>query len=167
MVAEIPGAVKVTIIHNAPGRPGMEHCDHKIPDLVSEFIWFRCDLKKQFFIRDTQHGYPWFVESQMIWFHDRLTHNIEPIEETCFSVRVDGKFSSWFRDYLARLGYFYDADLRKVMAGQARWASTPSRWPEVQAEKKDKTQVQESKTNLNGIKMDQECKFYSYMCAIK
>ena len=119
---------KITIIYNQPGVEGMEHVDHKFEDLVSEFVWFRCDTKKQFYVRDTEDGYPWFVDCQLIWFHDRLTHNISPIDEPCFSVRVDGKFSPWFRDYLLRAGYFYHQDFRHVLVRQASWANTATRW---------------------------------------
>lgn len=152
---------KITIIHNEPGVPGMEHVDHKFEDLVSEFVWFRCDRKKQFYVRDTVHSYPWYVDCNVIWFHDRLTHNISPIDEPCFSVRVDGKFSPWFRDYLLRVGYFFSEDFRLVLAQQIDWKDTSTRWEQTPDPPPDRAKKGEN-MSTNASLVD----YYKYVCAV-
>jgi hypothetical protein len=44
---------KVSIIISPANDEGVEHCDHSIDDLVSEFVWIRPPgSKKRFYVRD-------------------------------------------------------------------------------------------------------------------
>ena len=48
---------KVAIICNEAGYPGIEHVDHRIDALVSEFVWIRTQSsKKRFYVRDPATG---------------------------------------------------------------------------------------------------------------
>ena len=44
---------KIAILKNERGCRGVEHVDHRLPDLVSEFVWVRPAWStKQFFVKD-------------------------------------------------------------------------------------------------------------------
>ena len=99
---------KICIILNARNGTGQEHEDHKIPDLVSEFVWIRTKSStKRFYVRDDETGEKHFVDGSLAWFDDHLRHNIQPVDaDTQFSIRVDGRFTKKFRDYICAQNKF-------------------------------------------------------------
>ena len=107
---------KCCLIFNDPGDEGVEHADHNLDDLVSEFVWIRTkSSNKQFYVRDNETGEKCFAprEGPVVgWFDDHLVHNIETCVENkeprggCWSVRVDGRFKDSFRSVLVAQGVF-------------------------------------------------------------
>ncbi|GMH67931.1 hypothetical protein TrRE_jg487, partial [Triparma retinervis] len=48
---------KVALIFNKEGDEGVEHADHNLDDLVSEFVWIRTkSSNKQFYVKDGKTG---------------------------------------------------------------------------------------------------------------
>ena len=114
---------KVAVILNGRGDAGVEHADHALPDLVSEFAWVRPRTStKRFYVRDAageRHEVP--KDCRVLWFDDRLRHGIFPVDaDGQVSVRVDGRFSSSVRDLLRRAGAFADPRGGDVLASQVR-----------------------------------------------
>ena len=91
------------------------HRDHYIYKKCHEFVWFRTNLRKPFFMLDPRSGQKRYVESYTAWFDTvNQFHGADPVKGLSFSLRVDGSWSDEFRrlispmfmnDYLAdRLG---------------------------------------------------------------
>lgn len=97
------------------GTKGCEHVDHKFDDFVSEFVWIRTGVgpTKDFYVRDSA-GDKRYIEtdkdggkSAVVWFHDRHSHCAdENINEDCYSIRIDGVFTDYWRSYLCKVGVF-------------------------------------------------------------
>ena len=104
----------ICIILNEPNVEGSEHCDHMFDDIVSEFVWLRTENKKRFFVRDNQ-GNKHYINNNCIWFDDHFMHNITPISEPCFSIRIDGKFNDKFRNYIANQNKFKKSIFKQVL----------------------------------------------------
>ena len=107
---------RATLIFNYPNTPGVEHCDHKFDDIVTEFVWIRPNREKKFYIKNNDKKY--YVNNYCVWFDDHKTHNYTPVNELVFSIRVDGKFKPFFRDYIVRHGNFLKESYRKVLLAQ-------------------------------------------------
>ena len=117
---------KVAILVNEPGTRGVEHVDHRLPDLVSEMIWIRpAWSRKEFYIKDLclrKHVVPRDV--RVLFFDDHLPHGIHAVDgDGQVSLRVDGVFRPLFRAFVSRFGYFSDVDgggsLAAVLRAQA------------------------------------------------
>jgi hypothetical protein len=107
---------KVTIILSNAGDTGVEHCDHKFDDLVSEFVWLRTGVgpRKQFFVRDADGNKCYLKEKKIgdddgacVWFDDHHSHSYDPIDEACYSIRIDGVFTDAFRKHICSVGVFH------------------------------------------------------------
>jgi len=98
---------KISIICNQPNTKGVEHADIDFDDFVSEFLWIRTKSStKQFYVRDLQ-GNRHFVSGQVTFFDDHLLHGIEACDSpNQFSIRVDGRFRSEFRELLSEKATF-------------------------------------------------------------
>jgi hypothetical protein len=101
---------KIAIILNAPDEPAVEHCDHAIADLVSEFVWVRpAASTKRFFVRhpDTSERDFVLAGARVGWFDDSLRHCLDPNASMAqFSIRIDGRFTPRFRAHLCNQGVF-------------------------------------------------------------
>mmetsp|Transcript_13707 Transcript_13707/g.27325 ORF Transcript_13707/g.27325 Transcript_13707/m.27325 type:complete len:288 (+) Transcript_13707:225-1088(+) len=106
---------KVALIFNKVGDEGVEHADHELDDLVSEFVWIRTkSSNKQFYVVDNETGEKCFVPSsgaRVGWFDDHLRHNISPVTANedgggCWSLRIDGRFNEKFRKIIETEGFF-------------------------------------------------------------
>ena len=127
---------KVAIIVNKPNDVGVEHADHALDDLVSEFVWIRtASSKKRFYVKDqTPNETRHFVGVEgggatVGWFDDHFLHNIVPVDDPAqWSIRVDGKFTPKFRELLSSKGVFgkqvvaQEEDLGEGLAGVLRAA---------------------------------------------
>jgi hypothetical protein len=107
---------RTTLIFNYPNTPGVEHCDHRFNDIVSEFVWIRTSRKKKFYVKN--NGKKYYVDNYCVWFDDHKTHNYTPSDELVFSMRIDGKFKPFFRDYVSKHGNFNKQSYRKVLLNQ-------------------------------------------------
>ena len=119
---------KIAILKNERGCRGVEHVDHRLPDLVSEFVWVRPAWStKQFFVKDAclrKHVVPPSV--RVLWFDDHLPHGIHPVDaDAQVSIRVDGVFRPLFREYVCRFGMFGDVGFDGVSLAAVLWAQAP------------------------------------------
>ena len=104
----------ITIIINEKNEQGVEHLDHECKDWVSEFIWLRTNNKKLFYIKNKNKNKKFYVDGNMIWFDDMHCHNISPVDEQTFSIRVDGIFNNKMRNYIYKNGNFKYKSHREI-----------------------------------------------------
>lgn len=65
---------------------------------ATNFIWFRPNLYKNFFIYDAEQNIKHYVNNYFIHFHDLNWHGGDPTDRMTYSIRVDGKFTQTFKD---------------------------------------------------------------------
>lgn len=89
------------------------HRDHIRPNVCQEFIWFRTNFNKKFYVYHA--GVKKYISSYSAWFDTvNQFHGAEPAGELNFSIRVDGIFND---------------ELRKLIPKPTvNAASTPSLW---------------------------------------
>jgi hypothetical protein len=97
--------------------------------LCHEFIWFRTNLNKPFFMLDPRTGEKRTVRSHSAWFDTvNQYHGGEATGELAFSIRVDGVFSDDFRALIpfpatgraAAPALWADADMRQPRRAASR-----------------------------------------------
>ena len=93
------------------------HKDHDSEDLCHEFIWFRTNLEKPFYMLDPETGERLYVQSHSAWFDTvNQFHGADATGALSFSIRVDGIFSDEFR---AQIPF----PMRDRAAAPALWAA--------------------------------------------
>ena len=106
---------RTMIIYDDVARPVTAHRDHIETDICHEFIWFRTNLKKPFYVLNHKTNEKRYVESYSAWFDSvNQYHGGDGAEGLSFSIRVDGKFTDEFR--------------AKIPKPEINLASTPSYW---------------------------------------
>jgi hypothetical protein len=91
------------------------HRDHIETELCHEFLWFRTNTKKPFFMLNQKTGEKKYVEGYSAWFDSvNQFHGSDAYDGLSFSIRVDGKFTDEFRDSIPKPEF--------------NLASTPSYW---------------------------------------
>ncbi|HEV2801657.1 MAG TPA: hypothetical protein VGW12_14380 [Pyrinomonadaceae bacterium] len=106
---------RMLIMYDDVQRPVPAHRDHTEQDLCHEFIWFRTNLRKPFFMLNHETGEKQYVESYSAWFDSvNQFHGTDPGEGITFSIRVDGIFSDEFR--------------KRIPVPATNVASTPALW---------------------------------------
>ena len=106
---------RMLIIYDEQGRAVTAHRDHDSPELCHEFIWFRTNLDKPFFMLNPVTGERLDVRSHAAWFDTvNQYHGADSTGGLAWSIRVDGVFSDAFR--------------AKMPVPTARHSSTPARW---------------------------------------
>ncbi|MFL6537751.1 MAG: hypothetical protein ACJ8JD_06175 [Chthoniobacterales bacterium] len=116
-IATLPFAStgRMLIMYDAEGRAVTAHRDHVSYDLCHEFIWFRTNLRKPFYMLNENTGEKQYVESYSAWFDTvNQFHGGDETGELAFSIRVDGKFSDEFR--------------AQIPVPESNRASMPSLW---------------------------------------
>ncbi len=89
---------RTLIMYDPHGRAVTAHRDHVSYDLCHEFIWFRTNLRKPFYMLSEQTGEKQYVESYSAWFDSvNQFHGGDASNELAISIRVDGLFSDDFR----------------------------------------------------------------------
>jgi hypothetical protein len=94
---------RVVIFIANPGEQSILHKDY--PDDLEhddEFIWIDLTKSKQFFIWDSARDQEYPVTSRAAWFNNSDWHGSHPAEKTTYSIRIDGVFTTKFRDLLER-----------------------------------------------------------------
>lgn len=106
---------RMLIIYDNAGKEVPPHRDHLKTEICNEFIWFRTNLVKPFYVLNHLTGEKKYVESYSAWF-DAVNqfHGSEPAEGLSFSVRVDGKFTDEFKS--------------RIPKPEFNLASTPAFW---------------------------------------
>ncbi|CAN5808685.1 hypothetical protein BH20VER1_BH20VER1_02080 [soil metagenome] len=89
---------RMLIMYDPEGRAVTAHRDHVSYDLCHEFIWFRTNLRKPFYMLNENTGEKRFVESHSAWFDSvNQFHGGDATGELAISIRVDGIFNDDFR----------------------------------------------------------------------
>jgi hypothetical protein len=89
---------RMLIIYDDAGTIVPAHRDHLHTELCHEFVWFRTNLKKPFYVLNHRTGERKYVESYSAWFDTvNQFHGSDPAAGLSFSIRVDGRFTEEFR----------------------------------------------------------------------
>ena len=89
---------RMLIMYDPEGRAVTAHRDHDSIDLCHEFIWFRTNLAKPFYMLDPESGERRYVEGHSAWFDTvNQFHGADETGGLSFSIRVDGRFADEFR----------------------------------------------------------------------
>jgi hypothetical protein len=106
---------RMLIMYDDVARPGTAHRDHLDTDVCHDFIWFRTNLRKPFYVLDQRTNEKRYVESYTAWFDTvNQFHGSDACEGLTFSIRVDGIFTDTFKQRIPR--------------PQINPASTPALW---------------------------------------
>ncbi len=109
---------RMLIIYDDAATLVPAHRDHLDTDICHEFIWFRTNLKKPFYMFNHKTGVKKYVEGYTAWFDSvNQFHGTDPFEGLSFSVRVDGVFTDEFR--------------KLIPIPEFNRASTPSLWASI------------------------------------
>jgi hypothetical protein len=106
---------RMLIMYDDVQRPVPAHRDHVSTDVCHEFIWFRTNLNKPFYMLNHETGEKRYVESYSAWFDTvNQFHGTDAgVGLTC-SIRVDGIFTDEFR--------------KRIPTPAVNRASTPALW---------------------------------------
>ena len=107
---------RMLIMYDDVARPVSAHRDHDSVDLCHEFVWFRTNLDKPFYMLVPGSGEMRYVESYCAWFDTvNQFHGSDARDGLTFSIRVDGVFDDTFR--------------RRTPVRATTAPSTPRPWP--------------------------------------
>jgi hypothetical protein len=106
---------RMLIMYDDVERPVPAHRDHTDADTCHEFVWFRSNLNKPFYVLDHRTGVKRYVESYSAWFDTvNQFHGSDAGRGLTFSIRVDGLFTDEFK--------------ARIPLPAVNPASTPSLW---------------------------------------
>jgi hypothetical protein len=89
---------RILIMYDDVNRPVTPHRDHTDTDVCHEFIWFRTNLRKPFYLLNADTQKKLYVTSHSAWFDTvNQFHGSEGAPGLTFSIRVDGVFTDDFR----------------------------------------------------------------------
>ena len=106
---------RILIIFDDSGSAVPAHRDHENTEICNDFIWFRTNLRKPFYLLNQFSGEKLYVDSYTAWF-DAVNqfHGSDAADGLSFSIRVDGHFTDEFASQIPRPEF--------------NAASTPSLW---------------------------------------
>jgi hypothetical protein len=108
---------RMIIMYDDSGRAVSAHRDHDSIDLCHEFIWFRTNLDKPFYMLNPETGERAYVRSHAAWFDTvNQFHGADATGTLSFSIRVDGRFNQTLRDRIP-------SDPKNAAASPSLWAS--------------------------------------------
>ncbi|MFL6227710.1 MAG: hypothetical protein ACJ741_02910 [Pyrinomonadaceae bacterium] len=94
---------RMLIMYDHAPRPVTPHRDHDVAEVCHEFVWFRTNLSKPFYMLNQHTGEKQYVASYSAWFDTvNQYHGSDPCDGLSFSVRVDGRFTEEFRRQIPR-----------------------------------------------------------------
>ena len=102
-IATLPFAAtgRMLIMYDASGRAVSAHKDHDSAELCHEFIWFRTNRSKPFYMLNPETGERAYVAGHAAWFDTvNQFHGADASGGLSFSIRVDGVFSDEFRSQI-------------------------------------------------------------------
>lgn len=89
---------RMIIMYDGSGRAVSAHRDHESAELCHEFIWFRTNLSKPFYMLNPATEEKLYVGSHAAWFDTvNQYHGADASGGLSFSIRVDGIFTDEFR----------------------------------------------------------------------
>lgn len=111
---------RMLIMYDDSGRAVSAHRDHDSQELCHEFIWFRTNFAKPFYMLNPENGEKLHVASHSAWFDTvNQYHGADANGGLSISIRVDGIFSEAFRT--------------QIPFPTTRRASAPSLWAQEKA----------------------------------
>jgi hypothetical protein len=106
---------RILIIYDNEGTEVPAHRDHLETEVCHDFIWFRTNLRKPFYVYNDHTREKLYVTSYSAWFDTvNQFHGSDAAAGLSFSVRVDGVFSPDFR--------------KQIPIPSKNLASTPALW---------------------------------------
>lgn len=109
---------RILIMYDDAPRAVTAHRDHTETEICHEFIWFRTNLRKPFYMLNHRTGAKEYVESYSAWFDSvNQYHGSDAFDGLSFSIRVDGHFTDQFKQQIPRPAF--------------NLASTPALWASV------------------------------------
>lgn len=99
-IATLPFAAtgRMLIMYDPQGRAVTAHRDHDSTDLCHEFIWFRTNLDKPFYVLNPGTGEKRYVAGHSAWFDTvNQYHGADATGALSWSIRVDGRFTDALR----------------------------------------------------------------------
>jgi hypothetical protein len=106
---------RMLIMYDDVCRPVPAHRDHIETEMCHDFIWFRTNLKKPFYMLNHRTGEKKYVESYSAWFDSvNQFHGSDAFDGLSFSIRVDGHFTDAFK--------------KRIPVPERNLASTPALW---------------------------------------
>lgn len=89
---------RMIIMYDDSGRAVSAHRDHDSRELCHEFVWFRTNTDKPFYMLNPETGEKSYVRSNAAWFDTvNQYHGADSCGGLSFSIRVDGVFADDFR----------------------------------------------------------------------
>lgn len=89
---------RMLIIYDDKATAVPAHRDHLSTEVCNNFIWFRTNLKKPFYVLNHEKNEKLYVESFSAWFDSvNQFHGSDPCDGLSFSIRVDGVFTDEFK----------------------------------------------------------------------
>jgi hypothetical protein len=108
---------RMLIMYDDMPRPVSAHRDHTDTAICHEFIWFRTNLNKPFYLLNPETNEKCYVESYSAWFDTvNQFHGSDAANGLTFSIRVDGIFDDAFRKLIPTGAHNFSATA-------ALWAS--------------------------------------------
>jgi hypothetical protein len=90
---------RILLIYDEGGRSVPAHRDHEEIDICHDFVWFRTNLRKPFYVLNHVTGEKAYVSGYSAWFDTvNQYHGSDACDGLTFSVRVDGRFKADFRE---------------------------------------------------------------------
>jgi hypothetical protein len=106
---------RILIMYDASGTAVTAHRDHPITRKCHEFIWFRTNTAKPFYVLNHRTGEKKYVETNSAWFDTcNQFHGVDARAGLSVSIRVDGTFTDELR--------------ARIPVPRYNAASTPSLW---------------------------------------
>lgn len=113
---------RMIIFYDDAGISVPAHRDHLDTEVCNEFVWFRTNLRKPFYLLNQLTNEKKYVESYSAWFDSvNQYHGSDAVQGLSFSVRIDGTFTEEFR--------------AKIPQPEFNAASTPALWACISGEK--------------------------------
>lgn len=89
---------RMMIMYDDSGAPVTAHRDHTLLETCHEFLWFRTNKGKPFYMLNNKTGQKKYVESYAAWFDTcNQFHGADAMQGLSVSIRVDGTFSDELR----------------------------------------------------------------------
>lgn len=107
---------RMLIMYDDVARPVTAHRDHTSIETCHEFIWFRTNMNKPFYMFNNETKEKKYVESYSAWFDTvNQYHGTDAgAAELTFSIRVDGLFTDEFK--------------KRIPTSPHNRAATPALW---------------------------------------
>jgi hypothetical protein len=111
---------RMLIMYDTLGHAITPHRDHPKKEICHEFIWFRTNFKKPFYLLNQWTGVKNYVESYSAWFDTvNQFHGADAHQGPSFTIRVDGIFNDEIRKLIPVPRY-------NLASTPALWAATSS-----------------------------------------